>query len=84
LMNKRFFDLSFSGAGSSFLWRVFVISFMEISLILSIVLTIMPKKEALNFISGTAYGYLVSGWAPLIWVVLPLAFMFMVYKRNRY
>jgi len=83
IMSRRFFDITFSGAGSAFIWRVFLISFLEIGLILSIILSLMTKKEALSYISSNAYYYLVTGWAPLIWMSLPLAFMFFVYRKGR-
>ena len=84
LMSRRFFDVSFSGAGSSFLWKVFLVSFIQIGMVLSIIFSLMPKKEALVYISANAYDYLVSGWALLIWMALPLVFMFFFYRKNRY
>jgi len=83
LMSRKFFDISFSGAGSAFLWKVFVVSFLQIGLILSIIFSIMPKKEALNYVSPDAFSYFTAGWAPLIWMILPLGFMFFLYRRNK-
>ncbi len=80
--NKRFLDVYFSGSGSSFLWKVFFISFLEIMLVLSIGLSFLPAKEALGYVSANAYHYLVSGWAPIIWMVAPLVFMFFFGRKH--
>lgn len=80
--SKKFYDISFSGSGTSFLWRIFAISFFQITLLLSILFTIMPKKEALGYVSVSAYGYLVSGYAPLFWMAMPLVFLFVFCKRG--
>lgn len=82
LANRRFLDVYFPGTGSSFLWKVFFISFLEIVLILSIGLSFLPAKEALGYVSASAYDYLVSGWAPIIWMVAPLVFMFFFGRRH--
>jgi len=81
ILDKRFFDISFSGAGSGFLFRVFSMSFLEIVLVLSIIFSFTPAKIALGYISSDAYTYLVTGWAPLIWMAAPLAYMFFIYKK---
>jgi hypothetical protein len=82
LANRRFMDVYFPGSGSSFLGKVYFISFLEIILILSIGLSFSPAKEALGYVSATAYGYLVSGWAKIIWMVAPLVFMFFFGRRH--
>ncbi len=60
LVSKRLFEIYISGAGSGFLWRVFAMSFLEVMLLISSVLFIMPKKVALGYVSSTAYPYLAS------------------------
>jgi len=82
LANRRFLDVYFSGTGSGFLGKIFFISFLEIILILSIGLSFLPTKEALGYVSSSAYGYLVSGWAKIIWMVAPLLFMFFFGRRH--
>ncbi|MFA4817149.1 MAG: hypothetical protein WC608_00295 [Parcubacteria group bacterium] len=83
VLSKRFFDISFSGSGANYMLRVFAMSFLEIALVLSIVFSIVPKKAALGYVSANAYGYLVAGYAPLVWMVLPLAYMFFMYRKMR-
>lgn len=82
LANKRFLDVYFSGTGSSFLWKIFFISFLEVVLILSIGLSFLPAKEALSYVSQSAYGYLVLGWSKIFWMVAPLIFMFFFGRRH--
>ncbi len=81
LIDKKLFEVYISGAGSGFLWRVFVMSFMEVILLLSIVLVIVPKKIALGFISPTAMEYLTSENARFFWMVIPLAFLVFIHKK---
>jgi hypothetical protein len=82
LANKRFLDVYFSGTGSSLSVKVFFISFLEIVLILSIGLSFLPAKEALSYVSASAYGYLVLGWSKIFWMVVPLIFMFFFGRRH--
>lgn len=81
LISKQLFEIYISGSGSSFLWRVFVMSFLELAFLLSLVLTIIPKKVALGYISPMAYGYLATENARLAWTVIPLVFLFFIHKR---
>lgn len=83
VFSRKFFDVPFYGAGSSFLWRVFSMSFLQDILLLSIIFSIVPKTEALGYISPNAYKYLVEGWAPFIWMALPLVYLIFIYKRSR-
>lgn len=81
LLNKRFFDISFSGSGTNYMLRVFMMSFLEIVLVLSIAFSMVPKKVALGYISANAYTYLITGYAPLVWMALPLIYMFFLYRK---
>lgn len=80
-LGKKLFEINISGAGTGFLWRVFILSFLEVVLIISIIFTIIPKKEALSYVSGTAHGYLTGDWWRFIWMAAPLAFLFIIHKR---
>jgi len=81
LISKRLFEIYISGSGSGFLWRVFAMSFLEVVFLLSIVVSIVPKKIVLSYISPTAFDYLASENARLAWMVVPLAFMFFIHKK---
>lgn len=82
LMNRYLFDIHQNGSGLA-LWQVFVMSFLEVGLILSIILVFIPAKEALKYLSKDAIFYFTSVWARLIWMALPLLFLIFVNKRNR-
>lgn len=79
--SRRMFDLPISGSGKDFLWRVFVMSFLEIALMMSVAFSIMSKKTALSYISSNAYNYLVSENAMIFWMLAPLVFMFIIHKK---
>lgn len=81
LFDKKIFEISISGSGPDFLWRVFGVSFLEIALLASITLSVMPKKEALMLVSKNAYFYLASPNAQLFWMALPLLAIFFMHKR---
>jgi len=81
IVSKRLFEIYISGSGSGFLWRVFVMSFFEVLMLLSISLSIIPKKVALGYVSASSYDYIASDMALLVWMVAPLVFMFMIHKR---
>lgn len=81
ILGKKMFEIPISGSGKGFLWRVFVMSFLEIMLALSMVLMIVPKKMALGYVSLSAYDYLVLDNAPLFWMLVPLIFMFLIHKK---
>jgi hypothetical protein len=81
LAGKKLFEIHISGAGTGFLWRVFAMSFLEVLMLISIVLTFVPKKIALDYVSSSSYVYLASENARLIWLVAPMVFMFIIHKR---
>ena len=81
LVSKKLFEIYISGSGSGFLWRVFAMSFLEVIFLLSIILSIVPKKVALGYVSPTAFEYLASPNARFFWMVAPMAFMFFIYKK---
>jgi hypothetical protein len=80
-LGKSLFEIHISGAGSGYLWRVFVMSFIEVAMLISIILSLMPKAAALGYVSQTAYGYLASPGARFIWMTLPIVFILFIHKR---
>jgi hypothetical protein len=81
IVSKRLFEIYISGSGSGFLWRVFAMSFLEVMMLISVTLTLLPKKVALEYVSLTSYEYLATDPAKLVWLVVPLLFMFFIHKR---
>lgn len=82
LISKKFFEVSISGAGSGFLWRVFAMSFLEVVLLISIAVSMVPEKVALGYVSATSYKYLASDNFRFIWTIAPLVFMFFIQRRS--
>jgi hypothetical protein len=81
LLGKKMFEIYISGSGTGFLGRVFVMSFLDIMFLISAVLLIIPKKEALGFVSENAYGYFTSDWMPFVWLAAPLVFLYIIHKK---
>lgn len=81
LAGKRLFEIYISGSGSGFLWRIFAMSFLEVMMLISVSLSLISKKIALEYVSPSSYEYLASENARLLWLVVPLAFMFFIHKR---
>jgi len=81
LASRRLFEIYITGSGSGFLWRIFVMSFLETVFLISVSLSLLPKKIALGYVSADAYNYLATEWARLAWMLIPLAFMFFIHKR---
>lgn len=79
IFSKKIFGIYISS--SEFMWRIFMVSFLEVVLLLSIVFTIIPKKIALGYISPNAYDYLVSPIFHFTWLFIPLLFVYLIRKR---
>jgi hypothetical protein len=81
LMNKYLFDIHQSGSGMA-LWQVFLMSFFEVVLMLSVLFSFLPAKDVLKYISKTSLGYFIDPWYALAWMILPLAFLIFMKKRE--
>jgi hypothetical protein len=81
LAGKKLFEIHISGAGSGFLWRVFAMSFMEVVMLISITLSLVPERIGLEYVSLSSYNYLASENAKLFWLVAPLALMIFIHRR---
>ncbi len=81
ILSKKMFELPISTGGKGFFLRVFVMSFLEIMLMLSVVFEIIPKKIAFNYISSNSYGYFTDGNFVLFWTIIPLIFLFAINKK---
>lgn len=82
IWGRRIIDIGTAGFGLGTMWKVFVLSFLEIILILSVILSLMPKRDALTYISVSSYGYLVTDPMKLVWMAAPLVFLFLVARRR--
>ncbi|HEX8974674.1 MAG TPA: hypothetical protein VF817_04275 [Patescibacteria group bacterium] len=82
LMNKYLFDIHQAGSGLA-IWQVFVMSFMEVVLMLSIIFSYLPAKQILKYISKDSLAYFTDPWWRFGWMILPLAFLIFVKKREK-
>lgn len=82
IWTRRIIDVGTAGLGPGTMWKVFVLSFLEVVLILSVVISLMPKRDALAYISVTSYGYLATDPMKLAWMAAPLLFLFLTQRRR--
>lgn len=83
IFDERMFDLHMSSRSTDFFWRLFVMSFVETGLILSILLSLAPRELALSYVSPTIFAYFASPVAVAVWALLPLAILLFINKRLR-
>ena len=82
LLNKYLFDIHQSGSGLA-LWQVFMMSFFEVVLLLSVIVSFLPVKDVAVYISKNSLTYFVDPIWRLVWMVAPLAFLVFVKKRDK-
>lgn len=80
-IDKRLFDLHISTAASDFFWRIFVMGILVTGMIVSSVLTFLPRAMALDFISATAYSYFASPIAVFFWLTIPILSLLFINNR---
>jgi len=82
LANRYLFDIHQYGSGLA-IWQVFVMSFLEIMLLISIIFSFLSAKESLQYISVNYLIYFTDPWWRVLWMVMPLLFLVVVKKRNK-
>lgn len=80
-IDNRLFDLHISNAGTDFFWRLFIMSILVTGMIVSVILSFLPKAMALSFISVGAYGYFASSEALIFWTATPLLSLLFINNR---
>lgn len=83
LVGDYLFDIHISNSGSGFFWRLVVMSFLEVGLISSIVMSLIPQDKLLGYVSQNMYQYFASPAAKAFWVIIPLTFLFFINKKER-
>lgn len=81
LIDRRLFDLHLSSVSTDFFWRIFVMGVLVTGLLVSSVLSFLPKKLALEFLSTTVYGYFTGDIALTFWMVIPLLGLLFINHR---
>ncbi len=82
LLNKYLFDIHQQGSGLA-LWQVFLMSFFEVVLLLSIIISALPIKDVSIYIAKDSLSYFIDPWWRLGWMVAPLAFLVFVRRRDK-
>jgi hypothetical protein len=82
LMNKYLFDIHQQGSGLA-IWQVYIMSALEVVLVVSIIISLMPTKDVLAYISKDALQYFTLPWWKFLWMILPLAFLIFIKKRDK-
>ncbi|HPN55093.1 MAG TPA: hypothetical protein PLB52_04180 [Candidatus Moranbacteria bacterium] len=81
LMNKYLFDIYQSGPSYA-LWKSFILSFLEVTLILSVIFSNLASKDIPNFVSHNSMTYFIDPWWRFLWATLPLIFLILLKKRQ--
>ncbi len=76
-------DIHISNPTSTFFARVLMMGCLGAGLVLSIVLSLVSRSFALQFISPTVHSYFSDPWARIAWMAAPLIFLLFVNKRRR-
>lgn len=76
-------DIHIANPTSTFFSRVLVMGCLGSGLVLSILLTLVSKSFALQFLSPLVYSYFASPIARIVWMVIPLIFLLFINKRRR-
>ena len=80
-IDERLFDLHITSAGTDFFWRLFVMSILVTGMLVSVLLSFLPRDFALDYISSTAYGYFASPFALIFWLAMPIVSLLFINNR---
>lgn len=75
-------DIHISNPSSTFFSRILVMGCLGSGLILSMLLSLLSRSFALQFISPAVYGYFTGFPLSIIWMAAPLLFLLFLNKRK--
>ena len=81
LLNDYLFGIERGGGGLA-MWEVFIMSALEVVLVFSVVVSFLPQKDILKYISKDALVYFADPWWKFSWMVIPLLFLIIMKKRK--
>ena len=76
-------DIHIPNAGADFFWRILIMSFLAVGMLTSIIFTLLPKADVLQYLSKTSLSYFISPTAQIAWMLVPLFFLLFINKRLR-
>lgn len=83
ILGDNLFDIHIPISRSGFFGRLVVMSFLEVGLIFSVIISMIPLDELLKYVSQSMYQYFASSPAKFFWMVAPLAFLFFINKKSK-
>jgi hypothetical protein len=81
LVDRYLFDIRQYGSGLA-TWQVFLMGFLEVVLLLSIIFSFLPSKDVLQYVSKNSLVYFIDPWWRVGWMVAPLALLAFIRRRN--
>jgi hypothetical protein len=81
LFGRRLFFINILGSGIPYWIKVFLLSFLETVLLVSILVKLAPENLYSDYLSFQVVQYLTLGWYGFAWMVAPLIFVFII-KRS--
>jgi hypothetical protein len=82
-IDEHLFDLHIPNSSYDFFWRLFVMSALVLGMVVSVVVSLLPKKVVLGLPFPFLYEYFGSGVAATLWLFLPLLVLIFMNKRLR-
>ena len=83
IIGDSLFDIHIPSSGSGFFGRLVVMSFLEVGLIFSVIISMTPSDKLLEYVSQNMYQYFASPSAKIFWMIAPLAFLFFINRRSK-
>jgi len=83
IIGDSLFDIHIPSSGSGFFGRLVVMSFLEVGLIFSVIISMVPSDKLLEYVSQNMYQYFASPSARIFWMTAPLVFLFFINKRSK-
>lgn len=81
LINKYLLDVNQHG-NRLVMWKAFVMSFLEIMLLISIIFSFLPAGEISQYVSENYLMYFIDSWWRVLWMIMPLLFLIIIKKRK--
>jgi len=82
-IDQHLFDLHIPNASYDLFWRMFVMSVLVIGMIVSVLVTLLPKKVAL----GLPFPFVLDAFGPpvanILWLSIPIFVLIFMNKRLR-
>lgn len=82
IIDSHLFDIHIVGSRGSFFWRLFVMSFFEIGLIFSVLISLWGSKIMLDYVSPDIYNAFASSYARIFWMLAPLFVLVFINKKE--